>query len=239
MPVLEFQGLVLNDKEKKTHVHPNCLTFPNGASKTSYRFGKGRLGGLTDATQTMHTRSGPLLQAFRPAESWERSGQESQQLLDLASLAKNELVKSCKAVRARFELPLESRGSAWNCLEVVDCLLGYKGPKPLEFGGSLRRWQVQDLSSNSKNRTKIPALPDAKLVDQWLLVSEARSGSVAHAALDLEPGYLALRAKKLSGFGIQLFMINARISVMEDEKYHEWMQGLCDSRRLPLHLLMA
>lgn len=57
--------------------------------------------------------------------------------------------------------------------------------------------------------------------------------------LDLEPGYLALLAKKLSGFGIQLFMINARISVMEDEKYHEWMQGLCDSRRLPLHLLMA
>lgn len=32
-------------QEQKTPVHPNCLNFPNGTTKTNYGFGKGCFGG--------------------------------------------------------------------------------------------------------------------------------------------------------------------------------------------------
>ena len=104
--------------------------------------------------------------------------------------------KTCKAVRARFNKPLQDRGPAWNCLEVKDILPGFKRPRPLELGGSLKRWHFEDLSLNNKNRAEASVQPGTKVVDQWLLVSEARSGSVAHVDVGLGTWISCLAGKK-------------------------------------------
>ncbi|MCJ1269141.1 hypothetical protein MMC22_009030 [Lobaria immixta] len=66
-----------------------------------------------------------------------------------------------KDVRARFNLDPNHRGPAWNCLEIKDTLVGFKGPRPLEDGGSLRRWQSKGISGIDKNRTEFLALSGA------------------------------------------------------------------------------
>lgn len=104
--------------------------------------------------------------------------------------------KTCKSVQARFDTPFKDRGPAWNCLEVKDCLPGFKGPKPLEFGASLRQWQFEDHSPSSKNRAEISVSPSAKHMDQWLLVSEANSGSFAHVDVGLGTWISCLKGKK-------------------------------------------
>lgn len=106
------------------------------------------------------------------------------------------VTSTCKDVRARFNLDPNHRGPAWNCLEIKDTLVGFKGPRPLEDGGSLRRWQSKDISGIDKNRTEFLALPGAKQVDEWLLVSEKNSGSFAHVDVGFGTWISCLAGKK-------------------------------------------
>lgn len=116
--------------------------------------------------------------------------------------------KSCKAVRDRFTLPLQSRGPAWNCLEIEDNLPGFKGPLSLKHGGSVIYWQSRSSNSSTRDRFNYSALLGAKRVDKWLLVSEANSGSMAHVDVGFETWVSCLAGKKLSGFETQTFTIS-------------------------------
>lgn len=69
---------------------------------------------------------------------------------------------------------------AWNCLEVDDRLVGYKGAKYLELGARLRGWRYTNPTDTSMSRSRWSVFSDAKQLDRWLLVAEEKSGSFAH-----------------------------------------------------------
>ena len=60
----------------------------------------------------------------------------------LLTFAKFITIKTTGLVKSRFSLELNDRGCSWNCLEVDDRLARFKGPKLLENGASLLRWQT-------------------------------------------------------------------------------------------------
>lgn len=114
----------------------------------------------------------------------------------LDSISTFTIEKTCKDVRDRFKLEYNRRGPAWNCLEVKDNLVGFKGPKALEHGGSLCQWQTKDLFSIDKNRTETSALSGGKKVDEWLLVSEQTSRSTAYVDVGFATWISCLAGKK-------------------------------------------
>ena len=54
------------------------------------------------------------------------------------------MARTSEVVRNQFELNSKNRGYPWNCLEIDDCLPGFKGPKPLEHDANLYKWQLTD-----------------------------------------------------------------------------------------------
>lgn len=127
-----------------------------------------------------------------------KDGQASIQVQDhaQASLDVFTVDKKCDEVRDRFRLDLQERGCAWNCLEIDDRLPGHKGPKCLEHGAKLRDWQFADPSDATVSRSQWSALPGAKRVDRWLLVSEEKSASIAHVDVGLATWVSCLAGKK-------------------------------------------
>jgi hypothetical protein len=104
--------------------------------------------------------------------------------------------KKCRDVRDRFRMDPQRRGCAWNCLEIDDRLSGHKGPKCLEHGAKLRDWQFSNPTDANMSRSQWSALPGAKQIDRWLLVSEEKSGSVAHIDVALATWLSCLAGKK-------------------------------------------
>ena len=104
--------------------------------------------------------------------------------------------KKCRDVRDRFRMDPQKRGCAWNCLEIDDRLSGHKGPKCLEHGAKLRDWQFANPTDANMSRSQWSALPGAKQVDRWLLVSEEKSGSTAHVDVGLATWVSCLAGKK-------------------------------------------
>lgn len=104
--------------------------------------------------------------------------------------------KTCEDVRVRFDTKPEKRGSLWNCHDLNDCLPGFKGPKALENGANLRRWQIRDPNALGMNDFKLAPVPGAKNVDTWLLISEQNSGSTAHVDAGFATWLSCLAGKK-------------------------------------------
>lgn len=80
----------------------------------------------------------------------------------LSRLGESTTIKTCDMVRSRFNLSLEDRGCPWNCLEIDDRLPGFKGPKLLENGGSLLRWQVRNPRVTVMNRSAVEPVRGGK-----------------------------------------------------------------------------
>ena len=104
--------------------------------------------------------------------------------------------KKCRDVRDRFRMDLQTRGCAWNCLEIDDRLSGHKGPKILEHGARLQDWQFANPTDENISRSKWSTLSGAKQMDRWLLVSEEKSGSFAHLDVALATWVSCLAGKK-------------------------------------------
>lgn len=104
--------------------------------------------------------------------------------------------KKCDEVRDRFRMDPQKRGCAWNCLEIDDRLPGHKGPKFLEHGAKLRDWQFADPTDATVSRSQWSALPGAKRVDRWLLVSEEKSAPIARLDVGLATWVACLAGKK-------------------------------------------
>lgn len=126
---------------------------------------------------------------------------------NISSLERFTTTKTCRVVRARFDLALEDRGCPWNCLEIEDRHSGFKGPRFLENGASLQKWQLTNPKITSMNRSEYAPVQDAKSLDKWLLISEKILALRLTSTLGLQHGYLVLQARKLSGFGIHLLTI--------------------------------
>ena len=106
------------------------------------------------------------------------------------------ITESCKVVRNRFRLPIQNRGPAWNCLDVEDQLPGFKGPQPLKFGGNLLDWHFRTSNVSHRDPFDFSTLSGAKRLDQWLLVSEANSVSMAHVDVRFGTWVSCLAGKK-------------------------------------------
>lgn len=90
--------------------------------------------------------------------------------------------KTCEEVRSRFNVKPEDRGCPWDCLKIFDDLYGFKGPKLLEYGASLRKWQLANPSNTSISLKDSAYAPvrGSECINQWLLISEKHSASTAH-----------------------------------------------------------
>lgn len=60
------------------------------------------------------------------------------------------ITKTCKAVRARFDMSIKDRGPAWSFLEVKDYLIGFKGPKPLGLEAAFDVGNLKIILSKAK-----------------------------------------------------------------------------------------
>lgn len=115
----------------------------------------------------------------------------------MPSPGKFTITKTCEEVRARFHTRPEDRGCPWNCVDIEDRLLGgFKGPKPLEFGASLRNWKLFDPNDTGKHLRLYAPLQGARFLDEWLLVSEKNSGSTAHVDVEYATWVSCLAGKK-------------------------------------------
>lgn len=115
---------------------------------------------------------------------------------NISSLERFTTTKACRVVRARFDLALEDRGCPWNCLEIEDRLSGFKGPKFLENGASLQKWQLTNPKITSMNRSEYAPVQGAKSLDKWLLISEKNSCSTAHVDIGVATWLSCLAGKK-------------------------------------------
>lgn len=106
------------------------------------------------------------------------------------------MTKTCADVRARFDIRPEHRGLPWNCLEIGDNSPGFKGPRVLEDGGSLRKWQLNNSGGFTANRSFYAPLPGSKSLGQWLLISEKNSASTAHVDIAVTTWVTCLAGKK-------------------------------------------
>lgn len=114
----------------------------------------------------------------------------------MPSLDKFTITKTCEEVRARFHISPEDRGCPWNCADIKDWLFGFKGPKPLENGANLQNWQLFNPDNTVKNLSAFEPVQGAKLLDEWLLVSEKNSGSTAHVDVGYATWVSCLAGKK-------------------------------------------
>lgn len=103
----------------------------------------------------------------------------------LLTLAEFSTIKTAGLVESRFSLESKDRGCPWNCLDVDDRLPGFKGPKPLQNGGSLLKWQLRNPETTNLVRQNIDPILGSKFLDQWLLISEKNSASTAHVDVAL------------------------------------------------------
>lgn len=113
---------------------------------------------------------------------------------NISSLERFTATKTCRVVRARFDLALEDRGCPWNCLEIEDRLYGFKGPKFLENGASLQKWQLTNPKITSMNR--YAPVQGANSLDKWLLILEKNSCSTAHVDIGVATWVSCLAGKK-------------------------------------------
>ena len=79
---------------------------------------------------------------------------------------------------------------------------GFKAPKPLKYGANLQDWQLFNSDDNTiKNLSAFAPIQGAKLLDEWLLISEKISGSTAHVDVGYATWVSCLAGKKdFSGF---------------------------------------
>lgn len=114
----------------------------------------------------------------------------------MPSLDKFTITKTCEEVRARFHTRPEDRGCPWNCVDLKDPLSGFKAPKPLKYGANLQDWQISNPENTSKNLSAFAPIQGAKLLDEWLLISEKNSGSIAHVDAGYATWVSCLAGKK-------------------------------------------
>lgn len=114
----------------------------------------------------------------------------------LPTLAEFTTIKTTGLVESRFSLELKDRGCPWNCLEVDDRLAGFKGPKLLENGASLLRWQTRNPEITDFVRQTINPILGGRYLDQWLLISEKNSASTAHVDIAVATWVSCLVGKK-------------------------------------------
>lgn len=114
----------------------------------------------------------------------------------LATLGEFTKTKTSNLVQSRFSLGLKDRGCPWDCLEVVDRLPGFKGPKLLENGASLLRWQLRNLEITNLHQSAVDPVSGEKLLDQWLFISEKHSGSIVHVDIGVATWVSCLVGKK-------------------------------------------
>lgn len=112
--------------------------------------------------------------------------------------------KTSDLVQSRFSLELKSRGCPWNFLPIDDWLPGFKGPQLLKNGASLLRWQLRNPEiTNFYLQTFDPSVlggASGRFLDEWLLISEKRSGSTAHVNIGLGTWVSCLVGKKTFWF---------------------------------------
>lgn len=114
----------------------------------------------------------------------------------MPSLDNFTITKTCEEVRARFHIRPEDRGCPWNCVDIKDWLFGFKGPKPLENGANLQNWQLHKPDNTAKSLSAFEPIQGAKLLDEWLLVSEKNSGWTAHVDVGYATWVSCLAGKK-------------------------------------------
>lgn len=84
-------------------------------------------------------------------------------LPDLGSFT---IAKTCEEVRSRFDIRIEDRGLPWNCLDIGDRLLGFKGPKILQYGANLCEWQYLNPQTSTVDQDIYAPLPNHKSLDR-------------------------------------------------------------------------
>lgn len=114
----------------------------------------------------------------------------------LSDLGSFTIAKTCEEVRSRFNIRIEDRGLPWNCLDIGDRLLGFKGPKVLQYGANLRDWQYLNPQTSTVDRDIYAPLPNHKSLDRWLLISEKHSASIAHIDIGVATWVSCLTGKK-------------------------------------------
>ncbi|MCJ1271109.1 hypothetical protein MMC22_011008 [Lobaria immixta] len=134
--------------------------------------------GLTISSQS--TWSGESLEALLDEILQDKSAPIEVQDHSIPTLHHFTMARTSEVVRSRFELNSKDRGCPWNCLEIDDCLSGFKRPKSLEHGANLYKWQLTDPNAFGHYRSTFTPITGAKTVVQWLLISEENSGSTAH-----------------------------------------------------------
>ena len=114
----------------------------------------------------------------------------------LPILAEFTTVKTTGLMKSRFSLEFNDQDCLWNCLEVDDRLAGFKRPKLLENDASLLQLQTQNPEVTDFIGQTIDLISGGKYLDQWLLISEKNSGSIAHVDIALFIWIFCLVGKK-------------------------------------------